>query len=164
MTPPRAGGWARPTEATLTAPRLLSPQVLVLLFTHHLRPGGDGPPRQIETPADQRAAGQAVGAQQHGQQLQPEGQSHMRRLRGGAPPRQRKHLGRTNLRAGVWTKQMKSVYLTKNQKKKQLDALKIPTGRKVDDLSTLSVARMTANTTSNKGIRPGRNNGHGVYE
>lgn len=30
--------------------------------------------------------------------------------------------------------------------KKQLDALKIPTGRKVDDLSTLSVARMTANT------------------
>lgn len=41
---------------------------------------------------------------------------------------------------------MKSVYLTKNQKTKQLDALKIPTGRKVDDLSTLSVARMTTNT------------------
>lgn len=56
----------------------LPPQVLVLLFTHHLHPGGDGPPRQIETPADQRAAGQAVGAQQHRQQLQPEGKSHMR--------------------------------------------------------------------------------------
>lgn len=93
----------------------LLPQVLVLLFTHHLHPGGDGPPRQVETPADQRAAGQTVGAQQHGQQLQPEGQSHMR-LRDGGPPRQRKHLGQTNLRAGVWAKQMKSVYLTKNQK------------------------------------------------
>lgn len=30
-----------------------------------------------------------------------------------------KHLGRTNLKAGVWAKQMKSVYLTKNQKRKQ---------------------------------------------
>lgn len=58
-------------------------QVLVLLFTHHLSPGSVGPPRQIKTPADQRAgegqrAEQPVRAQQHGQQLQPEGQSHMR--------------------------------------------------------------------------------------
>lgn len=61
----------------------LSPQVLVLLFTHHLSPGSVGPPRQIKTPADQRAAEghraeQPVRAQQHRQQLQPEGQSHMR--------------------------------------------------------------------------------------
>lgn len=73
----------------------LPPQVLVLLFTRHLHPGGNGPPRQIETPADQRAAGQAVGAQQHRQQLQPEGKSHMR-LKDGVPSRlEEQHLGRT---------------------------------------------------------------------
>lgn len=71
-------------------PTSLPLQVLVLLFTHHLHPDGDGPPRQVETPADQRAAGQAVGAQQHRQQLQPEGKSHMR-LRDEAPSRQRKN-------------------------------------------------------------------------
>lgn len=65
-------------------------QVLVLLFTHYLHPHGDGPPRQIETPADQRAAGQAFGAQQHRQQLQPEGKSHMR-LRDQGLSRQRKN-------------------------------------------------------------------------
>lgn len=139
----------------------LPPQVLVLLFTHHLHPGGDGPPRQIETPADQRAAGQAVRAKQHRQQLQPEGKGYMR-LQG----MQRKNtwdeltwkleFGQNNWKVFTWPR-------TKKENKKQLDALKIPTGRKVDDLSTLSVARMTANTLLTRVIGPGCNNGHGVY-
>lgn len=56
---------------------------MVLLFTFHLHPGGPGPACQIETPAGKRAAGwcpagRPGGPQQHGQQLQPEGEGHMR--------------------------------------------------------------------------------------
>lgn len=65
----------------------MSLQLLVLLFTPPLSPGGTGPPSQIKTPPGQRAAGrptegQPAGrpgrTQQHRQQLQPERQSHMR--------------------------------------------------------------------------------------
>lgn len=90
-------------------------QVVVLLFTSPLHPGGPGPACQIETPTDQRAAGRRPagrpptgrrpagrppagrrpagrrpagrpgGPQQHGQQLQPEGEGLMRPL--AAPSR-----------------------------------------------------------------------------
>lgn len=67
-----------------SSPPVLTPlQVLVLLSTPPVSPGGAGPARQAQTPAGQRAAGRPAegrpdGAQQHGQQLQPERQSHMR--------------------------------------------------------------------------------------
>lgn len=77
-------GAIRPTRCgTLT--QIL--QVLVLLLTSPLPPGGNGPPRQIETPAGRRTAGRPTegqptgkpdGPQQHRQQLQPERQNHMR--------------------------------------------------------------------------------------
>lgn len=74
----------------------MSLQVLVLLSTSPLSAGGHGPACQIETPAGQRAAGrptgQPGGPQQHRQQLQPEGQSHMRLQDGDARSfQQQKH-------------------------------------------------------------------------
>lgn len=65
----------------------MSLQVLVLLLTPPLSPGGACPTCEIETPAGQRAAGRSAEGQttgqpdrpqQHRQQLQPERQSHMR--------------------------------------------------------------------------------------
>lgn len=79
----------------------MSLQVLVLLFTPPLSPGGTGPTRQIKTPTGQRAAGwptegQRDRPQQHRQQLQPERQSHMRLgTATRSPPKQQKHLRRT---------------------------------------------------------------------
>lgn len=58
-------------------------KVLVLWFTPPLHLGGPGPAYQTETPAGQRATGRPSegrpgGPQQHGQQLQPEGEGLMR--------------------------------------------------------------------------------------
>lgn len=147
----------------------MSLQVLVLLLTSPLPPGGTGPTCQIETPAGQRATGrhtegQPTGQpdraqQQHRQQLQQERQSHMRLGTATHSPFSSRNT-ETNQkprRAGVWR-------VCLPDKEPNIGRSENPNRQttQINFLSKLPVARMTAITVSDMDKRPGCNNGHGV--